>query len=553
MDFLGIRGTKGFCVPDYFNFADVIDEWAQKEKEGKKQSDHPALWWIDGAGNEVKWTFGDVAVNSKKVANLLSNEADVKPGDRVMVILPAIPEYWLIQAACLRTGSVFLIMPTNVGPKELHRRMLKSKPVCVVAAPCDQVNNELLDVVDEVFCSAEVDIRSRILVNRMKYEERRRDWLLFEDLFQKASADYHSVKSQSSDPVIIYHTSGTTGNSKMVEHSQASTGLCSGGMRRSHFVESDLIWIASPTGWPVLSFVSFFSTWSVGAGTFVHYVAFVTAREALETLQKHPITDAQFSHSLYLKALDDEDLKSLSFAKLKRFFVAGEPASKHMIRRWKEETGIELWNYYGQTETDILTFPREPGDDSRPDSVGKLLTGIDMLIVDDKYNEVTPGTQGRVVIRVKPYCPVGMFTRYVDDPEKTESCFCGDFFITGDLGRMDEDGYFWIFGRTDDVLIIDGCNIIPGDVENCLKEHPAVLNCVVVSVSYLNRQIMKAFIVLSSGFKNENQDHLIKTLQDHVTYNSASWMSPEKMEFIDDLPKTGTGKVDRRKLQCADL
>ena len=120
---------------------------------------------------------------------------------------------------------------------------------------------------------------------------------------------------------------------------------------RSHFVESDLIWIASPTGWPVLSVVSFFSTWSVGAGTFVHYVAFVTAREALETLQKHPITDAQFSHSLYLKALDDEDLKSLSFAKLKRFFVAGEPASKHMVRRWKEETGIELWNYYGQTET----------------------------------------------------------------------------------------------------------------------------------------------------------------------------------------------------------
>lgn len=120
---------------------------------------------------------------------------------------------------------------------------------------------------------------------------------------------------------------------------------------RSHFVESDLIWVASPTCWPVLSGVSFFSTWSVGAGTFVHYVAFVTAREALETLQKHPITDAQFSHSLYLKALDDEDLKSLSFAKLKRFFVAGEPASKHMIRRWKEETGIELWNYYGQTET----------------------------------------------------------------------------------------------------------------------------------------------------------------------------------------------------------
>ncbi|PFX20990.1 Acyl-coenzyme A synthetase ACSM4, mitochondrial [Stylophora pistillata] len=285
---------------------------------------------------------------------------------------------------------------------------------------------------------------------------RRGGWLSFEDHFQKASAVYQSVKSQSSAPVNIYHTSGTTGNSKMVEHSQASTGLGSGGMKKSFFMESDLIWTASPTGWPVLSINSFFSTWSVGAGTFVHYAAFPTAREALETLQKYPITDAQFSSSLYMKALDEGDLKSLTFPKLKRCFVAGEPANKHLIRRWKEETGIELWNYYGQTEMNTMTFPREPGDDSRLDSVGKPLAGIDMLIVDDEYNEVPPGTQGRVVVRVQPYCPVGMFTRYVDNPEKTESCFCGDFFITGDLGRMDRDGYFWIVGRTDDVFIIDG-------------------------------------------------------------------------------------------------
>ncbi|KAJ7376464.1 hypothetical protein OS493_034454 [Desmophyllum pertusum] len=145
-----IRGTNDFQVPEYFNFADVIDEWAQKEKEGKRQSDHPALWWIDGAGSEVKWSYQDVAMKSKRTANVLSTAADIKPGDRVMVILPRIPEYWLIQAACLRTGGVFVIMAINIGPKELQRRILRSKPVCVVACSCDQVDNDLLDVVDQV-------------------------------------------------------------------------------------------------------------------------------------------------------------------------------------------------------------------------------------------------------------------------------------------------------------------------------------------------------------------------------------------------------------------
>ncbi|XP_078366389.1 acyl-coenzyme A synthetase ACSM3, mitochondrial-like [Oculina patagonica] len=146
-----IRGTKDFQVPEYFNFVDVIDEWAQKEKDGKRKSDHPALWWIDGNGNEVKWSFQDVMLNSKKTANVLCAAANIRPGDRVMVILPTIPEYWLMQAACLRTGGVLVIMAVNIGPKELHRRILKLKPVCVVTAPCDQVNSELLDVVDQVW------------------------------------------------------------------------------------------------------------------------------------------------------------------------------------------------------------------------------------------------------------------------------------------------------------------------------------------------------------------------------------------------------------------
>ncbi|KAL9978448.1 hypothetical protein ACROYT_G015962 [Oculina patagonica] len=488
-----IRGTKDFQVPEYFNFADVIDEWAQKEKEGKRKSDHPALWWIDGAGNELKWSFQDVALNSKKTANVLRTAADIKPGDRVMVILPTIPEYWLIQAACLRTGGVFVIMAVNIGPKELHRRILKSKPVCVVAAPCDQVNSELLDVVDQINKSGEVNMRSKILVNRMKHE-RREGWLSFEDLFQVASVDYQSVKSLSSAPTHIYHTSGTTGNAKMVEHTQASTGLGSAGMQKTRCVETDLIWSATPTGWSVLLVNSFFAAWSVGAGAFAHY-KYVTTREAMDTLQKYPITLCMFRPSIYMETLNQGNLKSFSFPKLRLCFVAGEPANGQMIRRWKEETGVELWNYYGQTESNILTTPREPGDDSRPDSVGKPLPGTDMYIVDDNYQEVPPGTLGRVVVRVKPYCPVGLFTRYVDEPEKTAACFSGDFYITGDLGRMDSEGYFWIVGRADDMIFNNSLNINPYEVENCLKAHPAVLDCAVCSSPYMMAQIEERLLV----------------------------------------------------------
>lgn len=158
-----IRGTNDFQVPEYFNFADVIDEWAQKEEEGKRQSDNPALWWIDGDGNEVKWSFQDVALKSKRTANLLSTSGDIKPGDRVMVILPAIPEYWLIQAACLRTGGVMVLIADVIGPKELHRRILKSKPVCLVSANSDQINTELLDVIDQVANSGQVNIKTELL------------------------------------------------------------------------------------------------------------------------------------------------------------------------------------------------------------------------------------------------------------------------------------------------------------------------------------------------------------------------------------------------------
>lgn len=154
------------------------------------------------------------------------------------------------------------------------------------------------------------------------------------------------------------------------------------------------------------------------------------------------------------------------------------------------------------------------------------------------------------MVRVKPYRPVKMFIRYVDDPQKTEACFSGDFYVTGDLGRRDKDGHFWIVGRADDLINVNRLLINICDVEKSLRGHPAVLDCAVVSsLNQLSQTILKAFIVLSSDFKNKNQDELMKELQEYMQYNAAAWMCPEKIEFIDDLPRNLSGKVVRRQLR----
>ncbi|XP_078360117.1 acyl-coenzyme A synthetase ACSM4, mitochondrial-like [Oculina patagonica] len=544
-----IWGTKDFQVPEYFNFADVIDEWAEKEKKGTRKSDYPALWWIDGIDNEVKWSFQDVALKSKKTANLLSKAADIKPGDRVMVVLPTIPEYWLIQAACLRTGGVLIVTPNNLGPVTFQQRILMAKPVCIVMAPCDQIPSEYVDVINQVTDSGQVNIRSRIVINRMK-DEKWDGWLSFEDLFETASTEFQSVKSLSSAPTNMFYTAGTSGgNLKMAEHCHASMGLGSAGMQMCRFEETDLSWTGNTSpGWSWLLLDNFHSTWSVGAGTFAHYRK-ATAREFLEALQKYPITKYTSLYCTFMNALHEEDLESFRFPTLKRCYTAGEPTNKNVLRKWKEVTGIELWDYYGQTELAVITMPRKPGDDEQLFSAGKALPGIDMIVVDDNWQEVPPGTLGRVVIRVKPYRPVNMLTCYTDNPEKTAALYHGDFYLTGDLGRMDAEGHFWITGRADEIIFAETAdNVNPFEVEDILNEHPAVQTCAVVSSPHLGGQTIKAFVVLSPGFKDKNQDKMIKELQEYVKYNSASYMCPKKMEFVDDLPKTLVDKIDRRTL-----
>lgn len=536
-----IWGTKDFQVPEYFNFADVIDEWAQKEKKGERESDIPALWWVSGEGQEEKWSFQDLASNSKRVANVLYRSASIKPSDRVIVLVYRVPEYWLMQLACLRTGGVLVPVPPDIGPQELQRRISACKPSCVVAGG-GAIDEDLLDVIDQFSSSADSTVKARLMVNRMK-PTNREGWLSYEELFQEASNEHESVKSLSSSPVAFFFTSGTTGNSKMIEHSQGSMCLASVGMPR---VGPDLFWCNTSTGWSAVLGVAFLS-WYFGNGVFAHY-SHLKARETLETLQNYPITTIGFLPGMYKRCVQ-EDLKGFRLPKLRHCFTGGEPMDKQAIIKWKEGTGIDLLQGYGTTETGSLTLTL-PFHENRVGSVGKAFPGMQVAIIDDNNQEVPPGNTGRVALRVKPYRPVGLFTCYVGEPQKTAACFSGDFFVTDDLGFKDEDDYIWLQGRIDDIIFCEGDNINPYEVEDCLKEHPAVLECAVVSSpDPFGQSTVKAFVVLSDEFKEAQQNETVKVLQDHVTRCSAAWMCPTKIEFVPFLPKTLIGKTNRKELR----
>ncbi|XP_020612224.1 acyl-coenzyme A synthetase ACSM4, mitochondrial-like isoform X2 [Orbicella faveolata] len=290
-------------------------------------------------------------------------------------------------------------------------------------------------------------------------------------------------------------------------------------------IQSDLCWFHSSTGWAVL-LVSAISSWSAGAGIFAHYKD-IEAREALEILQTFPITSVFFLPRIYIGAVK-EDLKSFHFPSLSSCITTGEPMNKEVMLKWKEKTGIDLREAYGQTELGPITCTPRNGE-HRIGSVGPACHGVDVVVIDDNNQELCPGKIGKIVVRVKPYRPVGLFSRYVDDAEKTAARFSGDFYITGDLGYKDEDGYFWIVGRTDDIIFVNGVNINPYIVEKCLISHQAVLECAVVSSpDPLGQTSVKAFVVLSSDFKNKEQGEMIKELQDYVTKKTGAWMSPRE-------------------------
>ncbi|XP_009937502.1 acyl-coenzyme A synthetase ACSM4, mitochondrial-like [Opisthocomus hoazin] len=529
-------------IPEYFNFAsDVMDKWSQAEKE-RKRSSNPALWWINGKGDEMKWSFEELGFLSQKVANMLSGPCGLQRGDRVLVILPRIPEWWLVNLACIRTGIIIIPGTTQLTAQDISYRLLASKAQGIITT------DVLAPEVDSVASKSQF-LKTKLIVSQSS----RAEWLNFSDLLKTAPAVHNCVKTKSQDPMAIYFTSGATGSPKMVEHSHGSYGLgfyvC--GRYWLDVTHSDIVWNMSDTAWVKAAVGSFFAPWFQGACVFVHAMPEFDPTAVLNTLCRYPVTTLCSAPTAYC-VLVQHDLTRHTFKALKHCVAGGEPLNPEVMAQWKSQTGLTIYEAYGQTETGMVCANIK-GMKIKPGSLGKAAPPYDVQIVDENGSVLPPGKEGDIAINMSPKRPFPFFTQYVDDPEKTASTIRGNFYITGDRGSMDEDGYIWFMGRSDDVIISSGYRIGPFEVESALIQHPAVAESAVVSSPDPTRgEVVKAFVVLSPSFKSQDLKKLACELQDHVKKVTAPYKYPRKIEFVQQLPKTVTGKIRRHELRSKE-
>jgi medium-chain acyl-CoA synthetase len=521
-----------YDVPERFNFSgDVIDRWAEDPEK-------LAMLWVDDAGTEVRRTFREISLASKRLANALSS-AGVKRGDVVMVVLPRNVEWWEVFAACVRMGAVASPGTVQLTPKDLEYRARTAEATCLIAT------GEIAARFDEVADNCPT-VKTKIAIS-----EPREGWRFYDDELAGASEDFETADTRSDENCIVYFTSGTTGYPKMALHTHASypIGHLTTGKFWIDLGPDDLHWNVSDTGWAKAAWSSLFGPWNCGSALFVHHSDKFDPIKTLDLLAKYPITTMCGAPTIY-RMLVLQDLSGYKFPHLRHCVGAGEPLNPEIIEVWKRATGCVIRDGYGQTET-VLLCGSFPCIEPRFGSMGKPSPGVDLRVVDEAGNPLPPNVEGDIGVRVKPERPVGLFKEYWKEPERTASVFRGDWYLTGDRAYADEDGYFWFVGRSDDVILTSGYRIGPFEVESALIEHPAVAESAVVSSPDETRgEVVKAFVILAPGFSAS--DELARELQDHVKKVTAPYKYPRKIEFVDALPKTVSGKIRRIELRDAE-
>ena len=519
-------------VPECFNFGfDVVDKWAQDRTK-------MALISIDSSGNQAQYhTFWDLKVLSDKYANALKTQG-IKKGDRVFIMLPRIPEWYVAMIGLFKLGAIPMPGTTLLTAKDIEYRITQAEASMAITdlENSDKVNSA---------AGGCPTLESLVIVGG-----ERQGWFSFSNQIDQASRILDHVEpTRSDDPLLIYFTSGTVGYPKMVVHTQAS---CAIGHTLTakywHDLKStDLMWTLSDTGWAKAAYGKLFGQWSLGAAVMQHDArGRFDARMTLGMIERYGVTSFCAPPTAY-RMMVLEDLRLYDFSNLRHCTGAGEPLNPEVMKQWEDGTGLQIYDGYGQTET-VLLVGNFRCNEIKPGSMGKPVPGFVIDIVDDEGNKVPDGEEGQIAVKIKPVRPVGLFKEYWRNPEAMETSFYGDWYFTGDKAYKDSDGYFWFVGRADDVIISAGYRIGPFEVESALIEHPAVAeSAVVASPDELRGEIVKAFIILAPGYLPS--DELVENLQSHVRSTTAPYKYPRLVEFVSELPKTVSGKIRRVELR----
>ncbi|MDR2758955.1 MAG: AMP-binding protein [Spirochaetaceae bacterium] len=535
-------------VPENFNFAyDVVDEWA------RLQPDKPALVWTNDSGIMKTYTFGDIKGQSDRAANALRS-LGIEKGDVVMLILKQRPEVWVLMTALAKIGAVCIPGTFQLTQKDLVYRCNRAEVKLLVTVD----DGELLDnirgalphcgrlktaaVVGDTVPPGFIDMRGAIAGAEERF-----------------TRPMGAGAVQTRDPMLIYFSSGTTGMPKMVLHNYS---LPLGHIVTAKYwqcVEDGAVHLTqSDSGWAKFAWGKIYGQWICGAIIGVYDTEKFTPQGMLAALDRlRPRTFC--APATIFRFLIKEDLSGHDFSYIKHTSVAGEPLSPEVYHRFKEMTGLEIREGFGQSETSVLAaafmwLTVKPG------SMGKPAPLFGLKLLDEEGAACDDGITGVISaantgtdspsLEAPPKIP-GLFCGYRKDEEITREAWQNGVYRTGDMAWRDSDGYYWFVGRNDDVIKCSGYRIGPFEVESALMEHPSVLECAVTAApDPLRGQIVKATVVLARGF--EPSEALVHELQNHVKRVTAPYKYPRIVEFVCELPKTVSGKIQRNLIRKQD-
>ena len=511
-------------APEQYNLVSEFEKYATGT--GKK-----ALIYVNTEGNKKEITYDELITLANKAANVFKSNG-LEKGDVVLVMVPRLIEAYVTYIGALKAGLVVIPSSEMLRSSDIEYRLAHSDAKAIVAF------DAFTDQLSEVKNMGDVKL---FVVGQAK-----KDQLSLTDLMETASAEFTAPQTKSSDMAFLSYTSGTTGKPKGVVHTHAwgYAHLRTTGASWLGINEGDVVWATAAPGWQKWIWTPFLSVIGSGATGLVYDGKF-DVTTYLELIGKYQVNVLCCTPTEYRFMAKAENLGDFDLSSIRSAVSAGEPLNREVIDIFDKTFSLSVRDGYGQTENTLLVGTML-GMEARKGSMGKPTPGNKVDIINDEGNPAVVGEVGDIAVHVST---PALFKEYLKDPERTTMQFRGDYYVTGDRAKMDEDGYFWFEGRGDDIIISSGYTIGPFEVEDALTKHPAVRECAVVaSPDEVRGNIVKAFVVLRDP-ERKNEEGLIEDLQDHVKSLTAPYKYPRKIEFLDTLPKTASGKIMRIELR----
>ena len=525
-------------VPESFNFGyDVVDAWAAEEPE------KPALLWTNDKGEHRQYSFAEMKVYTDRTAAYFQS-LGIGHGDMVMLILKRRVEFWFSIIALHKLGAVVIPATHLLTKKDIVYRCNAADIKMIVCAGESVITDHITAAMPE-----SPSVKQLVSVGP-EYPEG------FQDFHQGIKEAPTFVKPEhpndNSDISLMYFTSGTTGEPKMVAHDFTyPLGHIATGCFWHNLHPGSLHLTIADTGWGKAVWGKLYGQWIAGANVFVYDHEKFTPADILQKIQDYHVTSLCAPPTIF-RFLIHEDLTKYNLTSLQYCTIAGEALNPAVFDTFKQLTGIKLMEGFGQTET-TLTVATMPWMEPKPGSMGLPNPQYDVDLIDQEGRSVEAGEQGQIVIHTDKGKPLGLFKEYYRDEARTREAWHDGIYYTGDVAWKDEDGYLWFVGRADDVIKSSGYRIGPFEVESALITHPAVVECAITGVpDEIRGQVVKATIVLSKAYKEQAGEALIKELQNHVKRITAPYKYPRVIEFVDELPKTISGKIRRVEIRHND-